>query len=43
MHDAVKAKTVFTMTLCYEFPVARAPLNEGQNIQRKAVPMNARV
>ena len=41
MHDEVKDKTVLTITLCWELPVARAPLNEGQNIQRKRVPIIA--
>jgi len=35
------AITVFTMTLCYWKSLARAPLKEGQNIQRNMVPIIA--
>jgi len=41
MQEAVKDRTVFTITRCYEFPSARAPLKDGQNIQRKSVPIIA--
>lgn len=41
--EAVNDKTVVTMTLVYSKSVAKAPLNDGQNIHKKTVPIMAKV
>merc|ERR1711968_320908 len=41
MQEAVSDSTVLTMTRCCWWSAASAPLKEGQNIQRKIVPIMA--
>merc|ERR1719197_742230 len=40
--EAERARTVLIMTRCCWLPLARAPLKEGQNIQRKMQPTMAK-